>query len=63
MPKATITADLTIAEFCALEGISYPTYYNLRRRGLAPEETSVDGTWFVRISAEARRKWREQMER
>jgi predicted DNA-binding transcriptional regulator AlpA len=51
--------SMTIAEFCAHEGISRSTYYNLRKKGRAPAETRYDGR-LIRITpsshAEFRRK-------
>jgi hypothetical protein len=51
----------TISQFCRAESLSKSTYYALRRRGLGPEEQRVPGTKIIRISAEARAAWREQM--
>ena len=50
----------TILEFCATEGISRATYYNLKRDGLAPREMRIRGS--VRITPEAHADWRRRME-
>jgi hypothetical protein len=48
----------TINEFCWSHGISRATYYNLRERGLAPNEMRVLGKILITIEAAAR--WRKR---
>jgi len=50
----------TIAEFCARNGISRATYFNLRGRGEGPREIQIG----VRklISKEAAADWRRERE-
>jgi predicted DNA-binding transcriptional regulator AlpA len=61
----TIPANVTgrkafsIAEFCALHGISRATFYNLKKAGKAPREMEVLGRRL--ISDEAAAQWRQQM--
>jgi hypothetical protein len=50
----------TISEFCELEKLSKPKYFDLRKRGLGPREMR-DGRW-VRISPEAHADWRRARE-
>jgi hypothetical protein len=57
-----LAESLTIAEFCACEGFSVPTFNVLRKLGLTPEESFIPGTPFARITPEARAKWRKEME-
>jgi hypothetical protein len=52
---------LTIAQFCRAEHLSKSSYYELRRRGLGPDELRLPGTKIIRITAEARAAWRERM--
>jgi hypothetical protein len=54
-------ATLTISEFCETEKISRATYYYLRALGRGPAEIAFGKV--RRISHEARREWRESMER
>lgn len=53
--------SLTIAGFCAVETISKSYYFDLRRRGLAPDETRVPDSNLVRITPAARAAWHERM--
>jgi hypothetical protein len=54
-------AAYTIAQFCRLHaGLSKATFYNLRKRGLAPK-TFVVGRRRL-VSVEAAEKWRRSME-
>lgn len=57
----TDDCSLTIDAFCEAEGFKRSTYYKLRHLGLGPAETRFPGTAIVRISAAARREWRERM--
>jgi hypothetical protein len=51
----------TISEFCRNVKISRPKYFQMRRDGKGPAEMR-DGKW-VRISPEAKQKWRRERER
>ena len=53
--------DKTIAEFCSAKRISKTFYYELARRGLAPDETIYPGSRVKRISATAERAWDQHM--
>jgi hypothetical protein len=54
-------AAYTIAQFCRLHGgLSKATFYNLRKRGLAPRTFVVGRRRFV--SVEASEEWRRSME-
>jgi hypothetical protein len=54
-------AAYTIAQFCRLHGgLSKATFYNLRKRGLAPK-TFVVGRRRL-VSVEASEEWRRSME-
>lgn len=53
-------AAQSIPEFCLDHGISRATYYNLRKRGLAPREMEVLGRRL--ISLEAAQAWRTDRE-
>jgi hypothetical protein len=50
---------LTISEFCKLEKISPPTYYELKKQNLAPEELRY--LTVVRITPKAREQWHQRM--
>jgi hypothetical protein len=52
-------ASLTIPEFCKLENISTPTYYELKKRNLAPEELRY--LTVVRIAPKAREAWHKKI--
>ena len=52
-------ASLTIPEFCKLENISTPTYYQLKKRNLAPEELRY--LTVVRIAPKAREAWHKKI--
>jgi hypothetical protein len=57
----TRPAAYTIAQFCRLHGgLSKATFYNLRKRGLAPKTFVVGRRRYV--SVEASEKWRRSME-
>jgi hypothetical protein len=45
--------------FRFLENISKATYYELKKRGLTPDEINVGG--LARITPEARTRWHERM--
>jgi predicted DNA-binding transcriptional regulator AlpA len=51
---------LSVDEFCADNGISRATFYNIRREGRGPAEMKV-GTRTL-ISAEAAEAWRRRIE-
>jgi hypothetical protein len=51
--------SLTRGEFCYVENMSPTKYHDLKNKGLGPEELNVDG--MIRITPEARAKWRERM--
>ncbi|SEE08888.1 hypothetical protein SAMN05519104_5175 [Rhizobiales bacterium GAS188] len=51
----------TIFEFCQGEGIGRSSYYYLKAIGRAPDEMVMGD--IIRISPEAKRRWRERMER
>jgi len=54
-------AAYTIAEFCAAHRFSRSHYYNLKRRGLGPDETRLGDR--VLITVEAAIRWRRQREK
>jgi predicted DNA-binding transcriptional regulator AlpA len=53
------TEALSIAEFCAANGISQTTFFKMRREGTAPRVMKL-GTR-VLISQDAARAWREAL--
>lgn len=63
--EAPLTDDdgpsLTISEFCRLEALSSATYHKIQRAGTGPKTIAIPNTRVVRISAQARREWRERM--
>ena len=58
-----ITKPLTRKQFCVEENISLSTYAKLQRLGHGPKETHYPGMTLVRISPEARRKWKLDREK
>jgi hypothetical protein len=56
--RAPLGASSTIAEFCATEKISRAKYYELKKKGLTPDETRIDG--IIRISPESHERWRRK---
>ena len=50
-----------IQEFCDAHRISRAHYYNLKRRGLGPDETDVAGV--IIITAHNAARWRRQREK
>ena len=52
--------SLTIPEFCRAEKINRGTFYNLCKVGKGPRFFKVGQ--LTRISAEARREWRQERE-
>jgi hypothetical protein len=56
--RALLGASSTIAEFCAIEKISRAKYYELKIKGLGPDETRVDG--IIRITPESHERWRRK---
>jgi len=59
-PTLITDPSLTIQEFCAAEKVSRPMIYALWKAGKGPRYYYV-GT-HRRISAEARREWRQRLE-
>jgi hypothetical protein len=51
--------SMTLRGFRYVENMSAAKYYDLKNKGLGPEELNVDG--MIRITPEARAKWRERM--
>jgi hypothetical protein len=51
--------SLSLGEFCFAERISKTKYYELKKRGLAPDETNIGG--LLRITPKARETWHERM--
>jgi hypothetical protein len=58
-----ITKPLTRKQFCDVENISLSTYAKLQRLGVGPRETHFPKMNLVRISPEARQKWRVDREK
>jgi hypothetical protein len=59
---AEISSDSqTIPEFCASEKISKATFYDLKKRGLAPDVLEIRGSNIRRITAAARAAWHTRM--
>jgi hypothetical protein len=56
--RAPLGASSTIAEFCAAEKISRAKYYELKKKGLGPAETRIDG--IIRITPESHARWRRK---
>ena len=54
-PKRSLSQD----QFCWLENISRAKFYHLKKRGLAPTVTDIDG--LQRITPEAREEWHQRM--
>ena len=54
-PKRSLSQD----QFCWLENISKAKFYELKKRGLAPDVTNIDG--LQRITPESREAWHERM--
>ena len=52
--------SFTIAEFCLAERITQPTYYKLKKMGLAPREMRFGNV--VRITHQARLDWHRARE-
>ena len=61
-PYPTDGRDASIRGFCARKGISVPTFYNLRRRGLAPDLTYVTPSLII-ITPKAEAKWDREREK
>jgi hypothetical protein len=51
----------SILQFCRAEGISKPTYFQLRAKGLGPAELRYPGMRIVRITHQARLDWQRKM--
>jgi hypothetical protein len=47
-----------VVEFCAAHGVSRGKYYQLKKLGLGPHETDVDGV--IIITEEDAARWRKQ---
>jgi len=56
--RSPLGTSLTIMGFCAAENISRAGYYNLKKKGLAPDETRIGRT--IRITPEAHMRWRRK---
>jgi hypothetical protein len=56
--RAPLGISSTIAGFCAAENISRAKYYELKKKGLGPDETRVDGV--IRITPESHQRWRRK---
>jgi hypothetical protein len=54
-PKRSLSQD----QFCWLENISRAKFYQLKKRGLGPDVTDIDG--LQRITPESREAWHERM--
>jgi hypothetical protein len=59
MEKYDPNRSLTRLEFCYVENMSPTKYHGMKSKGLGPEELNVGG--MIRITPEARAKWRERM--
>ena len=55
--------SMTPAEWRWKRRVSKSSHYELKKRGLAPEETIVPGTKIARISPDADRRWEARMAR
>jgi len=53
--------DMTIAQWCVRRGLSLTTFYNLRKKGLAPEVVGRPGSGGQRITQKADRDWERKM--
>jgi hypothetical protein len=53
--------DKTLAEFLAQKNLSKTSYYDLKNRGLGPDEIIYPGTRILRITAKAEAAWDERM--
>jgi hypothetical protein len=51
----------TIVDFCREEKISKSVYYDLKKRGLGPDEFEIPSTRIKRITPEAHAAWRARM--
>jgi hypothetical protein len=56
-----IGPDLSIRKWCAKRGYSVTVYYNLKKRGLAPEVICPPGVKTPRITQRADAEWEEKM--
>jgi hypothetical protein len=57
--QPVVRAGLSIAEFCRLYGVAPRTFYNWRKRGVAPAVTQPAGPGGkVIITDEAQQAWR-----
>lgn len=61
MKDTTEGQSQTRGEFCQTERISKSVFYELKKRGLAPDELEIPGTTIKRITPAARAAWRERM--
>jgi predicted DNA-binding transcriptional regulator AlpA len=60
MISTNIRRDLTIRRFCQKHRIGKSTYYDLKKRGLGPQELHIGKS--VRITAEADDEWVQRMQ-
>ena len=51
--------SLSQKQFCWVENISLAKYFELKKRGLGPDVTDIDG--LQRITPESREAWHERM--
>jgi hypothetical protein len=56
--RAALSASSTIRDFCIAEKISRAKYYQLKKRGLGPDEMRVDG--IIRITPDSHARWRNR---
>jgi hypothetical protein len=54
-PKRSLSRN----EFCYVEHICRAKFFDLKKRGLAPDETNIDG--LIRITPKAREAWHARM--
>jgi len=55
-------SSMTRKEFCDAEHMSLSTYHKMRKMGLGPEEVTLPGMSFTRITQDARRDWHTRIE-
>jgi hypothetical protein len=53
--------DRTLAQFCAGKGFSKAFFYELRKRGLAPDVVTYPGSRVIRITSAAEQKFDRRM--
>src|SRR5262249_44066236 len=55
------TNDMTIQQWCTKRNYSLTTFYNLKKKGLAPELIDPLGCGGQRITQESDRRWEKKM--